>query len=324
MKLALRILGLTAAAALLGALPAAAQKTVNVTSIHGMDSPQAQVWVRFQEVLDKEIPGKVKINIIAGGVVGGEREEAEQIRLGSIQGSLSTLANLSAWVPEGQLFDVPFMFRGEDHINRVMSGPIGDDMKAKYQAKGFRVLGFITYGARNLLSKKEVKAPADVKGLRMRVIQSPLHIELWKSLGTNPTAVPITEAYNALQTGVVDMMDFTKSGYAQMKLYEVTPYFVNTDHIWALGVMYFGEPFWQSLPADEKAAFQKAADASIPHFNALAKQDHEKSIAEATAKGAKLVTVDQSAWQKAMEPFWATFAPKVGGMERIQAVVNTK
>ncbi len=122
----------------------------------------------------------------------------------------------------------------------------------KFAAQNFVVQGFINYGARHLLTKEAVTKPSQLAGKRIRVIQSPLHTELWKALGANPTPIPIPETYNALQTGVVDMMDLTKSAYAGFKLYEVVPYLTETGHIWATGVVYFSAPFWKSLKDDEK------------------------------------------------------------------------
>lgn len=321
---------LATAAAAAGALafPAIARaqraRTLTVTSILGPQSPQAQVWTKMQEEVDKALgPNRLRFNLVAGGVMGGERQEAEGIKVGTIQGSLSTLANLTAWEPGGALFDMPFIFRDEAHIQRVMTGPIGKDLAEKYRSHGFRTVGFINYGSRNLLSKTPVEKPSDVPGKRMRVIPSPLHIELWRSLGANPTQTAITEAYNALQTGVVDMMDFTKSGYSQLKLYEVAPYFTQTDHIWALGVMYFSDVYWTGMSAEEQKAIEQAAAAAIPHFNAMANADHDRSMQEASQRGAKIIKPDVATWRTAMRPFWESYAPKVGGMDRLMAVVNT-
>jgi TRAP-type C4-dicarboxylate transport system substrate-binding protein len=309
------------------ALPALARaqraRTLTITSILGPQSPQARVWLKMQEEVDARLgPNRLRFNVVAGGVMGGERQEAEGIRVGTIQGSLSTLANLTAWVTDGAVFDMPFIFRDPGHIDRVMKGPIGQALFAKYREQGFRALGHINYGSRNLLSKQPVERPQDAAGKRMRVIPSPLHIELWRSLGANPTQTAITEAYNALQTGVVDMMDFTKSGYAQLKLYEVAPNFTLTNHIWALGVMYFSDTFWQGLSQPERDALAAAAEISCPHFIAMANEDHEVALTEARGRGARIIEPDPAPWRAAMRPFWEAYAPRIGGMERLMAVVD--
>lgn len=319
--------GATAALALTihGAAPAQAEpKTLTVTSLYAADKPQTLVWVKFGEILEEKLPGQFAVNIITDGALGGEKEEAEGILLGSISGSLSTIANLTSWVPEGALFDMPFMFRDTAHIDAVMDGPIGQEMKALYRAQGFTVLDFVTYGSRNVIAKDPIVNPEDVKGKTMRVLPSELHVDLWSSLGANPTAVPITEAYGALETGVVDYMDMTKSGFHALKLFEVAPNLTETNHIWALGVMYFGNPVWDGLTDEQKAVFQEAAAEATDYFNELAVAEQDASMQKTIDAGAKLITTDIAAWQTAMEPFWASYADKVGGMERIRAVVETQ
>ena len=316
-------LGISASVSLSGAAHAAG-KPMTISVIYGPDKPQAKVWLRFKQLVDQRLPGQFNIKVVTNGALGGEKETTEGIRLGSIHGALSTVANMTTWVPEGALFDMPFVFRDADHIQKVLTGPVGDEFKKKYEAQGFKVLGYIIYGARHVISKAPIRTPADVKGKKMRVLQSQLHINLWKSLGANPTPVPITEAYNALKTGVVDYMDMTKSGYQALKLYEVVPQFTETGHIWALGVMYVGKKFWDGLNKEQQAVFQKTADQVIPFFNEMAAYEQGLSLDAAVKKGAKVIRPNKADWQKAMGGFWKSYAGKVGGMEKINAIVNTK
>ncbi|MDJ0951195.1 MAG: TRAP transporter substrate-binding protein [Alphaproteobacteria bacterium] len=321
------LVGAVAAVAMLaGAVTGAeaAGKPMTISVIYGPDKPQAKVWLRFKQLVDARLPGQFDIKVVTNGALGGEKETTEGIRLGSIHGALSTVANLTTWVPEGALFDMPFVFRDADQIKAVMSGPIGAAYKKKYEAQGFKVLGYITYGARHVISKDPIRTPADVKGKKMRVLQSQLHIDLWQSLGANPTPVPITEAYNALGTGVVDYMDMTKSGYEALKLYEVVPSFTETGHIWALGVMYVGNKYWDGLTAEQQAVFQQTADQVIPFFNEMAAYEQSLALDRTVEKGVKVIRPDKAPWQKAMAPFWKSYADKVGGMAMIDQIVATK
>ena len=185
------------------------------------------------------------------------------------------------------------------------------------------MLGFIIYGARHVIAKEPIETPADVNGKKMRVLQSELHIDLWRSLGANPTPIPITEAYSALETGVVDFMDMTQSGYQALKLYEVVPNFSMTGHIWALGVMYLGMDYWQALTDEQRAALQDAADQAIPYFNELAAAEQDASLQAAVDAGATVVRPDPGPWREAMAAFWQDYADRVGGMEKIQAILDT-
>ena len=166
----------------------------------------------------------------------------------------------------------------------MLAGPLGEELKRKYEAQGFVVLGFINYGARHLLAKEPLTTPASVKGKRIRVIQSPLHTELWSGLGAYPTPIPIPETYNALKTGVVDCMDLTKSAYVGFKLHEVVPYLIETGHIWATGVVAVSASFWKGLSAEDKAAFTAAAAEGAGYFDDLIIADEDASMAKTKAE----------------------------------------
>lgn len=323
-----RPMRLAAAAAVAGMLvtPLAlsAPTTLTIASLLGEDKPETKVWVRMGEILEEKIPGQFELRIATDAALGGEREVAEGVRLGSIHGSLSTLANMSSWVSEAGVFDMPFIFRDEAHIDAVMNGPIGDEFRDRFLAEGFRVLGYISYGSRHLLAKEPVDSPADVQGVRIRVIESALHMGLWNTLGAQPTPIPIPEVYNALQTGVVDMMDLTKSAYVGFRLHEVVPYLVETGHITALGVIYVSEDFFQGLSDEQQQAFIEAGAQAAPYFNELMAADHNSSMDRALAEGGHIVEVDRSQWQAAIEPFWESFAPNVGGMEMVRRIVDTQ
>lgn len=319
------VAALSSAALLCGVAGIAeAQQRITVTSLYAQDKPQTQVWVKFNELLAERLPGEFDMRIVTDGAMGGEKEEAEGILLGSINGSLSTIANLTTWVPDGALFDMPFMFRDQEHIDAVMAGPLGDEMKGLYKEAGFTVLDFITYGSRNVLTKEPVTTPDEIAGKTMRVLPSDLHVDLWDSLGANPTAVPITEAYGALETGVVDMMDMTKSGFHALKLFEVAPYMTETNHIWSLGVIYFGNNFYDSLSEEHQQVFAEIAQEAADHFDTLAAAEQDASLKLTLEQGATLVEPDLAAWQAAMEPFWTAYADEVGGMDRIMQVVETE
>lgn len=314
------------ACSLLVLLPfqADAQRPVTIASLLGADKPETLVWTYIGERLEQRLPGEFNLRIATDASLGGEREVAEGARLGSIQGSLSTLANMSAWVPEGQVFDMPFIFRDADHVDRVMQGPIGAEFRDLYLAQGFRVLGYVNYGARHLLAKEAIQRPEEVAGRSIRVIQSPLHTQLWESLGANPTPIPIPEVYNALQTGLVDMMDLTQSAAVGFRLHEVVPYFIETGHIWALGILYLSEDFFQSLTPEQQEVFLEIGAEAAAHFNELMAEDHARSMEQAEAEGAVRVAVERDVWQAAIEPFWEQFAPRVGGIERIRAIAETE
>jgi len=313
-----------AAPAILPGRAFAAGRPVTVASLLGEDKPETRIWRRVTEKLSTSAPGRFDLRVVPNAALGGEKEVAEGLRLGSVQASLFTISALSSWVPDGQLLDLPFLFRDRTHLKRVLAGPLGEELKRKYEAQGFVVLGFINYGARHLLAKEPLTTPASVKGKRIRVIQSPLHTELWSGLGAYPTPIPIPETYNALKTGVVDCMDLTKSAYVGFKLHEVVPYLIETGHIWATGVVAVSASFWKSLSAEEKAAFSAAAAEGAGYFDELIIADEDASMAKAKAEGGKVVQPeDRPGWEAGARKVWASFAPKLGGLEKIEAIASS-
>ncbi len=316
--------GLLAAPAILASrLGHAAGRPVTVASLFGEDKPETKIWRRIAETLNRTAPGRFDVRIVGNAALGGEKEVLEGARLGSVQASLSTISALSGWAPDSQILDLPFLFRDRGHLKRVLAGPLGVELKSKFEAQGFVVLGFINYGARHLLAKEPIATPAGLKGKRIRVIQSPLHTELWSGLGAHPTPIPIPETYNALKTGVVDCMDLTKSAYVGFKLHEVVPYLVETGHIWASGLIFVAAPFWKSLSAEDRAALAAAAAEGIAYFDDLIVADEDASMARARAEGGKLIQPEErAAWEAGARKVWASFAPRLGGIEKIEAAAS--
>ncbi|MCV9935574.1 TRAP transporter substrate-binding protein [Boseaceae bacterium BT-24-1] len=313
-----------AAPAIFSGQALATGRPVTVASLLGEDKPETRIWRRVTEKLAQSVPGRFDLRVVPNAALGGEKEVAEGLRLGSVQASLFTISALSSWVPDGQLLDLPFLFRDRAHLKRVLAGPLGEELKRKYEAQGFVVLGFINYGARHLLAKEPITTPAGVKGKRIRVIQSPLHTELWSGFGAYPTPIPIPETYNALKTGVVDCMDLTKSAYVGFKLHEVVPYLIETGHIWAAGVVAVSASFWRGLSTDDKAAFSAAAAEGASYFDELIIADEDASMAKAKAEGGKVVQPeDRAGWEAGARKVWTSFAPKLGGIEKIEAIASS-
>lgn len=307
------------APAIIGRARAATRLTV--ASLFADDKPETKIWLRIRDLVEARLSGEFEFNIVRSGALGGEKEVAEGVRLGSIQASLSTVSALSGWVPEVQILDLPFLFRDAAHVRAVVNGEVGADLVSRLEAQNFAVGGFINYGARHLLAKEEITRPEQLGGKRIRVIQSPLHTELWSAFGAAPVGIPITETYNALSSGVADAMDLTKSAYAGFKLYEVVPYLTETAHIWASGVVYYAQPFWNGLSDAQRAVFLEASREGATYFDQLIVEDEVASIEIAAANGGQVVQpADRDAWESGARGVWSSFAGVVGGEDRIEAV----
>lgn len=296
-------------------------RALTVASLFGDDKPETLIWYRIRDYIEERFPGRFRFTVVRNAALGGEKEVAEGIRLGSIQASLSTMAALSGWVPEVQILDLPFLFRDAAHLHAVITGALGQDLSERLRQENFIVGGFINYGARHLLTKKAVPTPDLVRGMRLRVIQSPLHARLWNALGATPVGIPIPETYNALANGVVDGMDLTIPAYAGFRLYEVAPFITRTAHIWASGIVYYSASFWESLSDEEKVVFRAASIEGANYFNRLMVDDETTSLGIVTGAGGRSDDpADRAVWETIGRTVWPEFAEIVGGMEKIVAI----
>lgn len=302
-------------------LARAAAQPVTVASLLGPDKPESRIWERVQALLDERLPGRFRLRVVANAALGGEKEVAEGVRLGSVQAGMCTASVISAWVPEMQTLDLPFLFRDRGHVRATLDGPLGAELAALLSAQRFVAPAYVIYGARHLLAKEPVSLPSQLAGKRIRVIQSPLHVALWRGFGADPTAIPIPETYNALKTGVVDMMDLTKSAYAGFKLYEVVPYLTETSHIWATGIVYYGAAFWDGLSPAEQAVLGGATREGAAYFDSLMQVDEAASMDRASAAGGLVVEPeDRAAWEAGGRKVWASLAPELGGLAKIEGI----
>jgi tripartite ATP-independent transporter DctP family solute receptor len=314
------------AAGLLAAIaPAFAQSkiTCKFGVLGNADFPGTIGMQRMADRINAGSKGALEVQIFPNSQLGGEKEMAEGMRLGSVCGAPVNVSVMSIWVPEGQLFDLPFLFRDDNHAYRVLAGAVGKQMAAKYEPHGFKVIGFLVNGTRHPLGKFPILTPDDIKGKKIRVLQSPLHVELWKLLGANPTPIAFPEVYNAMQTGVVDAMDNAKTTYWLSKFYEVGPHFTDLGHIYSISAVGFSMNFWRRLSPELQALVQSAGEEGIKLQDRLIAEGDEEAMAKAVAAGAKYHKVDKAPWQKAMLPIYQNWAPKVGGMEMIKAVQDT-
>ena len=298
---------------------AQAAQPVICASLMGDDKPETKIWIRFSEIVERKLPGRFYFKIIKNSALGGEREVNEGMRLGSVQASLSTLSSLSAWVPQTQIFDMPFLFRDADHVAKAAQGRVGQEIKDRLHQQNFIALDFINYGVRHLLGKETFSHVETIEDKRIRVIQSPLHVALWKVLGALPVALPVTETYDALATGIVDAMDLTVSAYSGFRLFEVAPQVTLSGHIWASGVIMFSRSFWQSCSGEEQKILQEAGIEAAAYFNELMQDDEEKSRKLAEKNGAVFSDIEErEKWQKKAYSVWQDFADQVGGMDKIE------
>ncbi len=315
----------TAAALAFGLVAAAAAQTTMRSSISIAQNSHQGVGVDvFAKEVEKRTQGRIKIQNFYSGSLGGERESIEAVQLGTQELTFTSTGPVPNFVPEARIFDIPFLFRDKAHARAVLDGPIGQAMLAKFEAKGFKALAWGENGVRHMTnSKRAVNSPDDLKGLKMRTMENPVHIAAYKGFGIVPTPMAFPEVFTALQQGTVDGQENPLSVIMAAKFDQVQKHLSLTGHVYSPCVMLMSKAAFDKLSAADKTAFMEAAKEAVKANRARVDEDDAKGAAELKSKGMSVVeNLDKAKFVAVLGPVNAEFEKQFGKAEidKIRAV----
>jgi tripartite ATP-independent transporter DctP family solute receptor len=270
-------------------------------STEGSDTHQTTIWARaFADAVAKKSGGQIGVDVFTNGQLGKNKELLEAISMGG--GTVEIVAtgtqDLVGWVPETQVFDLPFLFRDEAHYRKFWGSAIADAIWKKMEGKGFKYLGSTLIGTAHLTNnKRPVTSPADMVGLKFRVQASKVNVETFKALGATPVPLAFSEVFMALQQGTVDGQDNPTTTIRTMNFWEVQKYLSLTGHMLRGGFWSMDKKAFDKLPADlQKAVLDAGKDAEDYEWN-FVQDDQAKSLTFLKEKGLAINTPPN------MEPF---------------------
>jgi len=252
----------------------------------------------FQKALAEKSGGAMEVTIFGNGLLGSEKDAIEGTLNGTIDMTTvagdSSLANV---VPEMNLFGIPFLFEGKEHVYKVLDGEIGQSLLTKINEKGATGLGYWEVGFRHLTSKStEINTPEDVKGLKIRVQPAPIWNEFMKALGANPTPVNFNELYSALEQGVVDGQENPIATLMSMKFYEVQKQVALTGHTYTPAVVIASNKFMNSLNDEQKKWVAEAVQEATVKVREQLATNEQASIDELKSNGINITQPDTAAF----------------------------
>ena len=317
-----RVSSVSAALVLAGTFTtlASAQTTVRVSHPTPATSHYGAGTQAFCADLEKRTTGRFKCQIQAGA--NDERASVEAVQLGTLDVTNTSTGPVSNFVPEVGIVDIPFLFRDYDHARRVLDGPIGQEILAKFPSKGIIALAWTENGFRHLTnSRRAVVKPDDVKGLKVRTMQNPVHIQAFQSIGVQPTPMAFSELFTSLQQGVVDGQENPIPVILSSKFSQVQKHLSLTGHVYSPSLLLMSPKLWNSLSEADKTNFREAAKVGSAAQRKKINDDENAGIAQLRSEGMEVVTnVDGQAFRTAMTPVWSEFAKKFGAenIKRIQ------
>lgn len=296
------------------ATTAQAQTAMRINISVGKDSHQGVGIDTFAAEVDKRTNGRIKIQTFYSGALGAERESIEAVQLGTHELTLTSTGPVPNFVPEARILDIPFLFRDKAHARAALDGPIGQEMLTKFESKGFKALAWGENGVRHMTnSKRPVNAPDDLKGLKMRTMENPVHVAAYKGLGIVTTPMAFTEVFTALQQGTVDGQENPLSVIMAAKFEQVQKHLTLTGHVYSPAIFLMNKASFDKLSADDKRHFLEAAKIAVKANRDRVDADDARGVQELRSKGMQVIeNVDKARFIKQLEPVNAEFEKQFG------------
>ena len=321
-----QLIQLAAAAAMAGAAwSAAAQGTITLkaSDVHPAGYPNVVAVENLGKKLEAATKGHIKLQMFPGGVLGSEKEVVEQTQVGAIQIARISLGVLGPVVPDVNVFNMPFVFRDEAHMRKVIDGPIGTEILEKITNSPARLvaLGYMDSGSRSLYTKKPVRKPEDLKGQKIRMMGNPLFVDTMNAMGGNGISMGHTEVFGALQTGVIDGAENNPPTLFTSNQYTTVKYYTQTNHLIIPEIFVMSKVTWDKLSKNEQALVMKFSREAQMEQRAL----WDKSVAEYTQKlkaaGIEFINTDTKPFYDATAPVREKYGAQFAGlMKRINDV----
>jgi len=303
----------------------AAQTTLRINTAIAQNSHYGVAIDTFAREVEKQTGGRYKVQTFYSAALGGERESVEGVQLGALDLTLTSTGPLPNFVPEVAILDIPFLFRDYAHARAVLDGPIGQELLAKFPPKGMVGLAWAENGFRHMTnSKHQVVEPGDLKGLKMRTMENPIHIEAYRQFGILPTPMAFSEVFTALQQGTVDGQENPLSVITSAKLDQVQKYLSLTGHVYSPAIFLMNKAQWDRLSDADKQAFLEAAREGVKANRARVDEDERRAVADLRGKGMNVVeNLDKAKFQAALAPVYVDFGKRFG-QANIDRIKNYK
>jgi tripartite ATP-independent transporter DctP family solute receptor len=308
-------------------LPVAAQSKVvwKAADVHPLGYPTVEAIMLMGKSLEAQTNGRISIQMYPSMQLGGEKEMIEQAQVGALQIARISVGAMGPVVDDLNVFNLPFIFRDEAHMRKVIDGPIGQELLDKINnnpASKIVALGWMDAGVRNVYGKKPVRVPADLKGQKIRMMGNPIFVETMNAMGGNGVAMGFNELYAALETGVVDGAENNPPTLLAQNHYLVSNVYSETGHLIIPEIFIFSKRTWDGLSPEDKALLKKVSRET--QFVERKLWDAKTLTAETDlkAKGVTFVPADKAAFYKATQPIRDKYGAKYADL--LKRIEETK
>jgi len=302
----------------------ACERTLRSSDTHPDGYPTVEAVKAMGKMLEEKTGGKLCVEVFFGAQLGEEKDTIEQTQFGVIDLNRVSLGPFNNIVPETQIPSLPYIFRSTEHMHHVMDGEVGQEILDAFTPHDLIGLAFYDGGSRSFYnSQHPINSMDDLKGMKFRVMQSDMFVDMVSALGANATPMPYGEVYSAIQTGVIDGAENNWPSYDTSGHYEVAKYYTLDQHLIVPEVLVMSKKTWDMLTPEEQQAVRDSAKASVPVMRELWDAQEKVSEEKVEASGVKVVKdIDKTPFIEAMGPVYEKYvtSDKLKDMvKRIQA-----
>jgi len=276
---------------------------------HSLDvtHPVHKAMVYMAERVAEKSNGRMKVEIFPNEQLGTEKECIEALQLGYMAITKTSTAVMEGFVPKMKIFGIPYLFRDSEHYWKVLNGPIGKKLLLAGESKGLRGLCFYDAGSRSFYSKKEINSPADLKGLKVRVMKSIMSMDMVKAMGGSPTPIAWGELYTSLDQGVVDAAENNPPSFRTSRHYEVCHYYALDEHTRLPDILIISTRVWNSLSPEFQQILQEAVDESVVYERKIWAEAEKNDLKIVEEAGVKVTYPDKEPFRETVRDMWKEY-----------------
>ena len=274
--------------------------------------------VKFAELLDKKSGGTIQLQIFPNGQIGGNREMIESMQVGALDMALPALPALGGFTDKTKVFDLFYLFDDNKQAEKILDGPVGQEVAKAVEAANIKIISWWTQGFRETTANREIRKPADLKGLKIRVMENPLHIEAWNTLGASAIPMAFSEVLTSLQQGVLDAQENPYQNIVNSGFHTVQKYIIETHHLYGPLPVVVSKVVWDKLAPEQQKIILEAAEETKVWQRAKQDEINNKLKADIQKTGKNVIielTPEQkNEFRQKLAPLYKKYAPQMNGI----------
>lgn len=304
----------------------ACEITLRSSDTHPDGYPTVEGVKAMAAEVEEKTDGRICIEVFPSSQLGEEKDTIEQTQFGVIDMVRASFGSFNDIVPVTQLMSLPYLFRSVDHMHTVMDGPIGEKIGAGFEENDLIALAYYDGGSRSFYnSQKPIQSIADLEGMKFRVMQNDVFVDMMSALGANATPMPYGEVYSSIQTGVIDGAENNFPSYDSSGHAEVAKYFTLDEHLMVPELVAMSKASWDKLSPEDQEIIREAARNSATVQRELWAEQEKASQEKVEAAGAEIITeIDKTPFIEAMAPVYEKYVTTPEAQDLVKRIQDTQ